>query len=63
MVGMTKSDRIIAELIDALDKIERKTHGTKLEALAYIGGVAKQAQANANTQRERNSDGYLVVKP
>ena len=58
---MTKHDRIIAELVNALDLIaweSAKTNGN----LAYINGVAAYAIATCNASRVRNADGYLVVK-
>ena len=60
---MTKADQIIAELMDALDKIQREVveHEWRWRG-SYIVGVAKQAMKNCNAQRERNADGYLVVK-
>lgn len=58
---MTKHDRIIAELVNALDAIRRES--AKPEASRhYINGIAQQAVANCDAQREQNSDGYLVVK-
>lgn len=57
---MNKHDRIISSLMDALDAIRR---AAALNASPhYIAGIATQAIINADTQRERNSDGYLVVK-
>jgi len=58
---MTKHDRIIAELIDALDMIMREAEKPECSR-HYVDGVARQATANCNAQREPNSDGYLVVK-
>jgi len=58
---MTKHDRIIRDLITALDGIRREAD--KADASRrYIAGMAEQAIANWNAQCERNSDGYLVVK-
>lgn len=64
---MTKHDRIIAELVNALAMIERTAKGENSHvqgsAIApYIAGMANQAQWNVTRQSERNSDGYLVVK-
>ena len=60
---MTKPDRIIADLMNALDMIARKALEPPSEAvIPYIIGVATQAAKNCNAQRERNADGYLVVK-
>ncbi len=61
-MDMTKHDRIVADLVDALDAIERATLSDDPHALAYIQGMAQQAQKNVNAQRELNSDGYLVVR-
>ena len=59
--GMTKKDRIIAELMDALELINREAE--KADASRhYIAGVSGGAMQRCNMQRERNSDGYLVVK-
>lgn len=58
---MTKQDRIIADLIDALGIIiteARKDNASR----HYILGAAEMAIELANAQRERNTDGYLVVK-
>lgn len=57
---MTKADSIVAELIDALDLIRREAEGRG--SLPYIVGVAEQATKNCNARRERNADGYLVVR-
>lgn len=56
---MTKADRIIADLINALDAVKREAE--KPEASRhFIVGLATQAMANCDAQRERNTDGYLV---
>jgi len=58
---MNKYDRIISELVDALHLISREAD--KEDASRhYIAGVASQAIKNCDRSRERNSDGYLVVK-
>ncbi len=58
---MTKADRIISELMDALDLIRHEAE--KPDASRhYIDGVAAGAMDRCNRQRVRNSDGYLVVK-
>lgn len=58
---MSKHDRIIADLITALDAIQREA--TKPDgSRPFILGLASQAIYACNTERERNSDGYLVVK-
>ena len=59
---MSRHDRVIAELMDALNKIEGASWSDKPHALAYIRGVANQAQVICNAQREPNRHGYLVVK-
>lgn len=53
---MDKRDRIISELLDALDIIGRAND------LDYIRGVVEGATKRANAERARNADGYLVVK-
>lgn len=58
---MTKADRIISELMDALDLIRREAD--KPEASRhYIDGVAAGAMARCDASRVRNADGYMVVK-
>lgn len=57
---MQKHDAIIAALVDALDIIARAAD--KPNQQAYIQGVAEQAIRNANIERVRNTDGYLIVK-
>ena len=58
---MDKRYIIIAELIDALDAIRREAE--KPEASRhYIMGVCEGATKRCNTQRERDADGYLVVR-
>lgn len=57
---MTRSDRVIADLVSALDAIDQAASSG--QPLAYIQGMARQAQDNANVYRTRNSDGYLVMK-
>ncbi len=73
MEQMTKQDHIISDLMDALEMIQRNAEKALAEespnpfsqpraVLAYISGVANGAQKRVNWERERNSDGYLVVK-
>ena len=58
---MTKQDIIISELIDALDLIRREAE--KPDASRhYILGVTEGATKRCNAERERDSDGYLVVR-
>ncbi len=58
---MKTSDRIISNLINALDIIGREAD--KATASRYfIAGVVRKAIDDCNAERERNSDGYLVVK-
>ena len=57
---MTKADRIVSDLMDALDKI-RQAVATEA-SVHYIDGLAEQAMKNCEHQRVRNSDGYLVVR-
>lgn len=57
---MTKADHIIAALVNALDMIRREAE--KPDASRhYILGVAEQSIRLCDSERERNSDGYLVV--
>ncbi len=58
---MTKHDRIIADLMTALDIILRETKRAD-GSLAYVRGAAQQAMTSCDAQRVRNEDGYLVVK-
>ncbi len=57
---MTKHDTIISELVNALYLIRHEAE--ERGSVAFIRGVAEQAIKNLDSQRERNSDGYLVVK-
>ncbi len=58
---MTNADRIIADLMNALDAIAREAD--KADASRhYIRGAATMAMALCDQRRERNSDGYLVVR-
>lgn len=58
---MDTSDRIIAELMDALATIRREAD--KADASRhYIQGVCDGAMKRCDASRVRNSDGYLVVK-
>jgi hypothetical protein len=58
---MTKADHVVAHLMDALDLILREAE--KEDASRhYIMGVVEGGVKRCNDQRERNSDGYLVVK-
>jgi hypothetical protein len=58
---MTNADHIIADLMHALDLIRRESE--KPDASRhYINGAAEHAMATCDAQRERNRDGYLVVK-
>lgn len=59
---MTKADRIIRELVDALDYIQREATMQNDGAIDRIRGAAEQAIANADRQRVRNADGYLVTR-
>jgi hypothetical protein len=58
---LSKANQIISELMDALDLIRRESEKTDASR-HYMNGVAEGAMAKCNAQRERNSDGYLVVK-
>jgi hypothetical protein len=53
---MTKADRIILDLINALDAIERADN------IHFAHGIANQAIKNAKHDLQRNTDGYLTVK-
>lgn len=58
-----KHDRIIAELVAALAQIHRQTaYPPECDTISIVRGIAEQAMKNCNAQRERNADGYLVVK-
>jgi len=58
---MTQADRIIAELMDALELV--RTEADKPEASRhYIVGVCEGAMKRCDASRVRNNDGYLVVK-
>jgi hypothetical protein len=65
---MSNADRVIADLINALDAIERLAarglNGTcdARESIAIISGCASQAIANVRRMQVRNADGYLVLK-
>lgn len=52
---MNKQNRVIADLLNALDVVLRA------DSLAYAQGAASQAIKNAHGAMVRNSDGYLVV--
>ncbi len=54
---MTRHDRIVADLMTALDAIQRADN------IDLARGVAIQAMANCNEHRERNAYGYMVVTP
>jgi hypothetical protein len=58
---MSTPDRIIADLINALDTVARES-AKPAGSLAYINGAAEQAIKMCNLHRVRNADGYLVVK-
>lgn len=58
---ISKHDNVVSELMDALDLIRREAAKPSPSA-HYIIGVAEAAMARCDEQRERNSDGYLVVK-
>lgn len=61
---MRLSDRVIADLMTALDAIRREAHEKASEgSLDYIFGLATQAMTNCDVHRVRNADGYLIVKP
>jgi hypothetical protein len=53
---MTKQDKAISELVNALDAILRANN------LEYAKGCASQAIANVKAISVRNSDGYMVVR-
>lgn len=58
---MTDYDIIISELMDALDGIKREAEKENASR-HYIAGVCEGAMSRCNRQRERNKDGYPVVK-
>jgi hypothetical protein len=57
----TTSDRLISELMEALELIRREAEKDDASR-HYIQGVCKGASDRCNASRERNSDGYFVVK-
>lgn len=57
---MTKTERLIADLLNALGAIERTALSNNSAACMRIHGMASQAFANADAMLERNSDGYKV---
>jgi len=57
----TRHNRIISELMDALDIILREAEKPECSR-HYIIGAAKASMAQCDAQRVRNRDGYLVVK-
>lgn len=57
---MTKSDRIISDLMTALDAIQRESHDSD-GSLDWIFGCAGQAMKNCDARRRQNTDGYLVA--
>lgn len=61
MTQTERANKIISDLMNALDSIRReaKTIGG---SAAFIDGVARQAMDSCDKQRERNKHGYLVVK-
>ena len=60
---LARYDKIINELMDALDKIRREIIiPVPVDAANRMLGMADYAINRCNAQRERNSDGYLVVK-
>ena len=56
-----RANRIISGLMGALDTIRREAEQGALRP-SYIVGVAQRAMEACDSQRERNRDGYLVVK-
>lgn len=58
---MIKSDRIISDLMFALDTILREANKPDANR-HFIRGAAGAAMAICDAQRERNHDGYLVVR-
>jgi len=64
------ANQIISDLMHALDVILREADRPEAKrdyrearaALSFIAGAASQAMKTCDAQRERNSDGYLVVK-
>ena len=57
---MTTQDRVIADMLNALDAIKREAEGRG--SLPFIAGAASQAIANVKAVSVRNKDGYLVVR-
>jgi hypothetical protein len=58
---MANANDIISDLMHALELIRREAD-KPTASRHYIDGVAAFAMAKCDAQRERNSDGYLVVK-
>jgi hypothetical protein len=60
-MAMNRADRIVADLMTALDAILREAEKAGANR-HFIAGMAEQAMRTCDHQRERNSDGYLIVK-
>lgn len=58
---MNNTDRLVHDLIDALDVVRRVAESDTPGATAFIQGAAEQAIKHAHAQMVRNADGYLVV--
>jgi hypothetical protein len=65
---MSNSDRVITDLLNALDVIERRAEQALAMpadlrgSVAFISGVAAQAIANVRRLQVRNADGYPVLR-
>lgn len=57
---MNNTDRLVRNLINALDAIAREAKRENAH-VAYIQGAAEHAIKSAESKMVRNADGYLVV--
>jgi hypothetical protein len=54
--SLAKANELISFLVTALDNCQRA------DSLPYVQGAAEFAISRANNLRERNADGYLVIR-
>ena len=59
--GLDAKDRVILDLLNALDVIQREATRDG-GCLAYIDGAASQAVKMCKLRMSPNQDGYLVIK-
>jgi hypothetical protein len=57
---MTKTEHVIADLINALGAIQRTALSDNSPACMRVYGISQQALANVESRLERNTDGYKV---